>query len=135
MKKLFSARYSASAFNIAMLVLRLGFGILICKHGYDKLENFATIKTQFIPFLGMSQSVSLSLVIFAELFCGALVILGFATRLATIPLIITMTVALVKVHNGDVFGAGQAATLYLVAFLALLFAGPGKASVDGMISK
>ena len=135
MKKLFSARYSAGAFNTAMLVMRLGFGILIAKHGYDKLENFAMIKTQFISFLGLSQSVSLSLVIFAELFCGCLVVIGLATRLATIPLIIAMSVALFKAHNGDVFGVGQAATLYLIAFVGILLAGPGKASVDGMISK
>ncbi|MEP6675525.1 MAG: DoxX family protein [Ferruginibacter sp.] len=140
MKKLFSARYSAGAFNTAMFVLRVGFGVLIANHGYDKLQHFEMYKTQFINFMGMGQSVSLSLVIFAELGCGILLVLGFATRLASIPLIITMLVALTKVHNWQVFdfkaaNNGEMPCLYLLAFIVILCAGPGKASVDGMISK
>ena len=135
MKSLFTTRYSSSSFNVALLVLRLGFGILLMYHGYDKMQHFDTMKTQFISFMGLSPSMSLSLVIFAELFCSALVVLGLLTRLATIPIIITMVVAIAKAHNYDITGQGQAAALYLFGFLAILFLGAGKASVDGAIGK
>jgi len=46
-----------------------------------------------------------------------------------------MAFALFKVHNGDIFGDGASATLYLGAFLVLLMIGPGKASVDGISGK
>jgi hypothetical protein len=35
MKKLLSTRYSAGAFNTAMLVLRIGVGVLMMHYGYD----------------------------------------------------------------------------------------------------
>jgi putative oxidoreductase len=75
------------------------------------------------------------LVVFAEFFCSLFLILGLFTRLATIPLIITMCVALFKAHNAEVFGDGQMAALYLAGYVALFLTGPGKISVDGMIGK
>ncbi|HTB51526.1 MAG TPA: DoxX family protein [Ferruginibacter sp.] len=133
MKKLLSTKYSAGAFNFAMLVLRLVFGILIMSHGYDKLIHFGDRHASFMNFMGIGSSLSLALVIFAEFFCGLFVILGLFTRLSVIPLIIVMAIAVVKAHHGAVFGDGQPATLYLTAFIVLLFVGPGRVSVDSMI--
>ena len=133
--KLLSTKYSAGAFNAAMLFLRLGTGILMMAHGYDKLIHFSQKQNGFMNFLGIGSTMSLALVVFAEFFCALFIILGLFTRLAAIPLIITMCVALFKAHNTDFFGDGQTATLYLVGFLVLLIVGPGKVSVDGMTGK
>jgi uncharacterized membrane protein YphA (DoxX/SURF4 family) len=46
-----------------------------------------------------------------------------------------MAVALFKAHNGDVFGDGASATLFLSAYVVLLLLGPGKISVDGLAGK
>lgn len=135
MKKLLSTHYSAGAFNLAMLVLRLGFGILMMKHGYDKLVNFEQYSSQFMNFMGLGAKTSLALVVFAEFFCSIFIVLGLFTRLSTIPLIVVMCVALFKAHNGLVFTEGQTATLFLTAYLTLLIVGPGKISVDGMVGK
>lgn len=135
MRKLFSTSYSTGAFNTAMLVLRLGLGILMIHHGYDKLVHFGKYEAQFMNFMGIGQTMSLALVVFAEFFCSLFLILGLFTRLATIPLIITMCVALFKAHNAEVFGDGQMSALYLTGYIALLLTGPGKVSVDGMIGK
>lgn len=135
MKKLLSTKYSAGAFNAAMLVLRLGVGILMMVHGYDKLVHFSEYQGKFMNFLGIGTTMSLALVVFAEFFCSLFLILGLFTRLASIPLIVTMCVALFKAHNADFTGDGEVATLYLTAYLVLLFVGPGKISVDGMIGK
>ena len=104
MKKLLSTHYSAGAFNFAILVLRLGVGILMMHHGYQKLTNFGGTVAYFPNFLGLSKSISLSLDIFAEFFCSMFLILGLFTRLAVIPIIIAMSVALYHAHNLDVFG-------------------------------
>ena len=137
MKKLFSAKYSAGAISAAMLVLRLGLGIVMIKFGYQKLVGFSEMKGQFMNFMGMGSTVSLALVVFAEFFCSAFLILGLMTRLATIPLIITMCVVLFKVQNSEIFNGekGLIPFLFLIGYVAILFAGPGKASVDGAISK
>ena len=135
MRKLFSTKYSASAFNLAMLILRIGFGGLVLPHGYDKLVNFAANEKAIINFLGIGQTMSLVLLIFSEFFCSLFVMLGLFTRFATIPLIFSMTVAVTIAHKGQIFGEGEHAALFAVGFLALLLVGPGKVSVDGMIGK
>ncbi len=135
MKKLFSVTVSQTALNISLFILRVGIGILMIPHGYDKLVHFAAMKSSFLSFMRLSSTVSLSLSVFAEFFCAALLILGLFTRLALIPLVINMTVALYMAHGGDFFGKGQAAALFLVPYLVLLITGPGRYSVDGLINK
>lgn len=135
MKKLISTKYSAGAFNGAMLLLRLGLGILMMNHGYQKLIHFSEYQAKFMNFLGIGSTMSLALVVFAEFFCALFIILGLFTRLAAIPLIITMAVALFKAHNSEFFGDGEIAALYLSGFFVLLMVGPGKISVDGLTGK
>jgi len=94
MKKLFSTKTSDTSFTIATLLLRLGFGgLLLVNHGWHKLTHFAEMQRQFVDPLGLGPTVSLSLVVFAEFFCSAFVILGLFTRLACVPIIIAMGVA------------------------------------------
>jgi putative oxidoreductase len=135
MRKLFSTKYNAGAYSTALLILRLGFGILMAHHGYGKLTHYNEMQSQFMSFMGLSPSITLGLVIFAEFFCALLVTMGLFTRLACIPLIISTGYTLSQVHQWDVFGKGELAILYLIAFVTLLFTGPGKVSVDNMISK
>lgn len=135
MRKLLSTKYSAGAFSAAMLLLRLALGILMMAHGYDKLVHFAAKQHTFMNFMGIGSTASLSLVVFAEFFCSLLLILGLFTRLAAIPLVIATCVMVFKAHNGDVFGDGETAALYLTGYLVLLFVGPGRVSVDSMIGK
>jgi putative oxidoreductase len=135
MRKLLSIDYSQAAFNVAMFLLRVSFGVLMIPNGYNKLVHFAKMKSTFMNFLGMGSTVSLVLVIFAEFFCAMLVVLGLFTRLAVIPLIIAMSVVVIKAHDYDVFGKGEHGASFLVVFLVILMVGPGKASVDGLINK
>ena len=135
MRKLLSTKYSAGAFNTAILLLRISAGILLMHHGYDKLVHFSEYQSHFMNFLGIGQTASLALVVFAEFFCALFVILGLFTRLASIPPIIAMAVALLKAHNGDVFGKGEAASLFCIIFFVILIIGPGSVSVDGMTGK
>ena len=86
-------------------------------------------------FMGIGTGISLGLVVFAEFFCGILLVLGLFTRLATIPLIIMMCVIIIKVFNGDVFGHAELPAIYLTGYIVLLLVGPGRISVDGLISK
>lgn len=135
MRRLTSTRYSTAAINVALLIIRVGMGGLMIPHGYNKLMNFVQYKKDFINFMGIGSTTSLALVIFAEFFCASLVVLGLFTRLAVIPLLIGMCVALFIAHNGEIFGDGEHAALFITGFTALLLVGPGRISVDGMISK
>lgn len=133
MKRLLSIRYSAGAFNFSMLLLRLSFGLLmIAQHGMPKLMNFAKVSQGFYDPMGIGSKTSLILVIFAEVFCSIFIVLGLFTRIAVIPLIILMCVAFFGAHAG-LIPKGEMALLYLTVYLVLLFLGPGRISVDGMI--
>lgn len=135
MKALYSTKYSAGAVNTALLLLRVAFGILMLNHGYSKVADFSSLQYKFMDFIHLGSRISLILVIFAEFFCAILLILGLFTRFACVPLIIAMCVALFISNHGDSFGKGEVATLYLIAFLAILLAGPGRISIDRMIGK
>ncbi len=135
MRNLFSTKYNAAAYNTGLLVLRIGAGLLMAYHGYDKIMQYNEMKVKFMSFMGLNQSATLALVVFAELFCAVLIVVGLFTRLACIPLIILTVVIIFQVGNGDLFGKQELPALYLSAYIALLFTGPGKFSIDNMISK
>ena len=134
MKKLLSTKYSSGAFNTAMLFLRLVAGVLMLQHGYEKLTHFDTTAHDMINFMGIGQKASTVLVIFAEFFCSLFLIIGLFTRFACIPLIITMVVAMWKVHHNDYLHE-EDISLYIIAYVTILLVGPGKISVDSMIGK
>jgi putative oxidoreductase len=136
MKKLFSTKVSDNAFSFGMFLLRVGVGsLMLVQHGLDKLMHFGQKASRFSDPFNIGSTTSLSLVVFAEFFCAAFIILGLFTRLAAIPLVIAMGVALFYRHKGLFFGEGESAGLYLVCFLAILIMGPGKASLDRFLGK
>lgn len=135
MKKLFSTKYTDNSISFSLLLLRLSLGGLMIPHGYQKLVNFAAKSSTFTDPFHIGSPVSMSLTIFAEFFCAGLIVIGLMTRLATIPLIIAMSVAVFYSHHGQLFGDGEHAALYLAGYTALLFSGPGKISIDRLIGK
>ncbi|HZI54921.1 MAG TPA: DoxX family protein [Chitinophagaceae bacterium] len=135
MKKLFSIKYSDNGISFATLIMRLALGGLMIPHGYNKLINFATLSSKFSDPFHIGSAISLGLTIFAEFFCAVFILLGLFTRLACVPLIINMAVAVFYAHKGDFLNTGEKATLFLFCFIALLFTGPGKISMDKFIGK
>lgn len=123
-----------SARDLGLFFLRAMVGIMmLLGHGWPKLANFSGKMANFPDPLGISSTVSLTLAVGAEFFCSILLILGLATRLAAIPLSITMFVAAFVVHAGDGWSHMEPALLYMVVFLAILFAGPGGWSIDAWL--
>jgi len=136
MKRMFSIKYSAAAFNFSMLFLRIVFGLLLlAKHGYTKMVNFESMQNNFYNFLGMGSTMNLILAIFAEVLCSLFIILGLFTRFAA-AILLFMFIIIVFVHDaGKPFLESETALLFLAAFFAILLCGPGKISIDAMINK
>lgn len=118
--------------DYALLWLRLALGVaMIYGHGWPKLMRlFSGEPIEFADPFGLGPAVSLGLATFAEFFCSILLMLGLYTRLALIPLIITMLVAILHAHAGDPFSRWEKPLLYLIAYLGLLLAGAGWFSLD-----
>lgn len=123
-----------SFLSIGLLLLRLGFGGLMLTHGVPKLMNYATLATQFPDPLGVGSQLSVMMAIGAEVGCASLIILGLFTRLAAIPLVITMLVAVFIVHGADPFAKKELALLYFIPFLTLLLTGPGRFACDHLLA-
>lgn len=123
--------------DIALLLLRVVFGsFMIYGHGWGKLLRlFGDEPIKFADPFGLGAAPSLALAVFAEVLCSLLIMAGAFTRLATIPLIITMLVAAFIANAGSPFGDKELALVYLFAFATIAIAGPGWYSVDAQVRK
>jgi putative oxidoreductase len=121
--------------SFALLILRVAIGCFMLVHGLPKLHmlvNGGAIRFEN-PF-GIGVIPSLLFAVFAEVFCSILVILGFGTRLAVLPLMVTTAVAIFIIHVPDGFQKQEPAAHYLLVYFFLLFSGSGKFSIDYLIS-
>lgn len=139
MKKggIFSSGTTKANIDYATLLLRISAGsFMIIGHGAGKFSKFFSDQPiEFVDPFGISATATLGLVVFAEIVCSVLILFGLMTRLALIPLILTMAYAAFVTHGADPFGKKEMALLYWVIFIALLLLGPGKFSLDRMIRK
>ena len=99
-------------------------------HGWGKLQKLLSGDMGFADPIGIGEELSFVLTVFAEFLCGILVALGLFTRAALIPLMITMAVAVFIVHADDPFSKQEFGLLFLVPYVTLFLAGPGKFSLD-----
>ncbi len=125
--------------NLGLLMLRLWLGLsLLMLHGWTKLNSFSSLSQHFPDPLGVGSKGSLSLAIFAEVLCAALLALGLFTRLAALSLAVNMSVAFVMVHKSSLKmgpGSGELAFIYLAGFFTLFVAGGGRFAFDAAASK
>ncbi|WP_347839392.1 DoxX family protein [uncultured Draconibacterium sp.] len=135
MKKLFQTKLNNTRVDLSLLILRLASGGFMLTHGWPKLQRLLAGEMKFGDPLGLGPELSLILAVFAEVFCAILVLLGLGTRLAVIPLIVTMAVAAFIVHGADSFARKELALFYLVSYVILLLMGSGKISVDRLIAR
>ncbi|MEM1320563.1 MAG: DoxX family protein [Bacteroidota bacterium] len=121
--------------DIAALLLRLAFGgLMALSHGWDKAQLlFGAEPINFPDPIGLGATAALSLSVFIELGCALLILIGLGTRLATLPLIFAMLVAAFVIHGYDPLPQKELALVYLFAYLAIFFLGPGRYSVDSVL--
>ena len=134
MKKIFSVNRTTNNVEIALFVARVGIAILMLTHGISKIPLLNETPIPFMNIMGLGAKLSLSLAIFAEVGCSILILIGLGTRLAVIPLMVTMLIAVLMVHSTDPFSKQELGLLYLLVYTVLLLMGSGKYSLDKLIS-
>lgn len=136
MKKIFDPSTNGSVRDAALLMVRIVIALLLVTHGFPKLQKLlADEPVQFVSIFGMSEKLSLGIAMFAEFFCALLVLIGFATRIATIPVIATMVVIVFHIHSDDPLPRKELPILYLMSYGFILLMGAGKYSIDNLIYK
>ena len=116
--------------DLGLLFLRISSSILMLTHGLPKLQKLISGNFEFGDPIGIGSTPSLFLAVIGEFICPILIIVGFKTRWATVPTIITMLVAALIVHGADPFNVKEKAVIFLIAFVTVLMMGPGKYSLD-----
>lgn len=137
--------------SVGLLVLRVGFGAYMASHGFGKVQMlFAGQGEQFGDLLGLGPTLSLACAAGSEFLGALLVALGALTRVAALSVAFTMGVAAFLVHGSDPWTMSEAARLvreqlaendaskepallFGLAFLALVFTGPGRFSIDQVV--
>ncbi len=134
--------------SIGLLVLRLGIGGFLLTHGWGKMQMLmAGQHAKFGDPIGLGSRLSLALVTVAEFFCSILVMAGLGTRVAAATIVVSMSVAAFVAHahnpwtmetaakaffggTSKSWASKEPALLYLIPFLALVFTGAGRLSID-----
>ena len=124
----------------ASVPLRLAIGAMFMAHGSQKLfgwlGGYGLVGTgEFFAKLGFMPGVFWAgLVGSSEFFGGLCLLMGFLTRWATLPLMVTMLVAIFRVHGPHGFFAPagfEYPFVILGGLLSLGFLGAGKFSLEG----
>ena len=118
--------------DVALLFLRLVLGgSMLFAHGWRKLLKLTSAEPiDFADPFGIGAELSLYLVIFAEVVCSLLLVIGLFTRLATVPLIITMLVVILAVQWDAPFSKSELPLLFLAGYCMLAAFGGGRYALD-----
>ena len=120
--------------SFVILFVRIFFGALFLMHGLDKMMNFSQLSETFPSVLGLGSYTTLMLSIFCEFACSIFLIVGMLTRIVLIPMIVSMAVAFFDIHDGFM-PEGELSLIYLIVFIVLFIAGPGRYSADYLIDR
>jgi putative oxidoreductase len=121
--------------DVALLLLRLGVGIIFIYAGWGKLTGIENTQAFFgglgIPMAGLMAWV----VAIVEFFGGIMVLAGAFIRVPAILMAIIMVVAIITTKIGEPFPAYRVDLLLLLMSAALALTGPGRYSVDDLLPK
>jgi putative oxidoreductase len=120
-------------------LLRLTLGVVFMGTGWGKLHSLDKVTDFFTELHLPAPHFQAVLVASTEFFGGLCILIGLVTRLAAIPLAITMIVAILTAKRDDIDGLqtllGFEEWSYLVMYLSLIVLGPGKLSVDHLLAR
>ena len=114
-----------------MLRLWLGFALFI-RHGLEKITGFTGMAAHFPDPLHIGRTPTLMVALMSDAICSILVMLGFATRWATVIIMINTGATFILVHHFTFLGPrnGELAWIYFGWALAIFLAGPGRFNCD-----
>ena len=123
----------------ALLLARLSVGLLFLSTGWGKVHDIPKVTSFFVELHIPAPGLNAVVVSYSELIGGALLVLGLFARLATIPLIVSMVVAILTAKLADIHSVfdlvGADEFTYLCVLVVILVVGPGKAAVDVLVAR
>ena len=125
----------ARAQDVGLLFLRVSAALfLLWVHGLPKWLHYSAELSRIEDPFHLGAHLTLSLAIFAEVLCPLLIVSGVLVRLACLPVLLLLAVALLLVHPDWSLEQGQFAWLLLILFTSVLIAGPGRLTLNSRFS-
>lgn len=125
--------------DIPLLAMRLVLAYGFFGPASMKISDVEAISEWFSSIGIPAPTLNAYLATYTELLGSIFLVLGFATRFISIPLIITMLVAINTVHWTNGFEAAENGfeipLYYIVMLTTLFFTGPGRLSMDHLLKK
>ena len=118
-----------------VFLLRVSVSLLMLSHGIPKALEYETLLQSFPDPLNVGIEMSAMLILFAEVGCSILLLLGLFGRLASVTLFIAMMVAAFVHHFGDPWAMKELPMLYAAVYACLTFTGPGSTSIDAWFKR
>ena len=120
-------------------VARLTVGLVFLQSGWGKLHDLEKVTNYFTQLGLAAPAFQARLASTTEFVCGGLLLIGFATRFAAVPLIVIMCVAIRTALWEQVDGIGSLVGLTEFAYIALLVwlgtNGAGPLSLDRLVAR
>lgn len=121
------------------LLSRIAIGFIFVQSGWGKLHNLEKVTDFFISLGIPAAKLQAPFVAGVELIAGALVLAGLLTRVASVPLIGTMVVAILTAKRSDIHGLGDLLFmpefLFIILLLWLIVKGAGVVSLDYVLGR
>ena len=134
-----AVRRLSAAEWVPQLLMRLFVGYFFLESGWGKIHDLDTFAQRFADWGIPAPAFNAALSGYTEFIGGLLILVGLGTRLVSIPMFINMVVAILSVKLKKVSGLDDFVELdeplYALAFLWLIFSGPGWVSLDHLLRR
>src|SRR5215831_8116343 len=121
------------------LLARITLGVVFVQSGWGKLQDLGKITHYFTELHIPAPAFNAALVATTEFVGGALLLVGLLARLASLPLLFSMTIAILTAKRDQIDGVasvlGFEEFTYIVLFAWIAIAGPGPVSLDRLLDR
>ena len=143
LRRIFVAEAYRTYGNLSRFFIRVFAGVMFMQFGIRQIANYDFFVKYFPDILGMGSAATLDMMIAIEVVCSAFLIFGFLTRLSVVLPTLSMAVAEWYILDNGLMGEvalmsslqlGYVPLLFVGMFVFIMLAGPGKVSVDYLLS-
>jgi putative oxidoreductase len=128
------ARMAANSTDLGLLFLRVCASVLVLiVHGLPKVEHYRREAAVIEDPFHFGKKLTIGFAIVAEVICPVLMIVGIATRLSALPIMVVSAIALLRVHPEWKLDQAQFAWMLLILFGTIAIAGPGRYALGAML--